>query len=374
VSGNCAVSPEFAVAIVGSGCAGLTLGHHLTATGKGPIAIIDPSASRPDHTWGYWDDGSKDLALARTLTEATWRKWAIIGSSRKVLLEGDKFIYRAISSSRFENHLRATMPTARHLRGRVTSTTYQNFSYLLETNKGDYIRATRVFDSRTPSIPKGALLQHFVGWRIRTKKSKFDPNTAILMDFRVPQNLGIHFMYLLPFDSNNALIESTVISSQVLPVSWYNHQIKQYLSAYYSITDLNIIKRERGIIPLARLYSDDAFGIPIGMRAGALRASSGYAFSQIQKQITEMVYGDKLEVAKPGCDATEAWMDKVLLRVLRTAPKRAPELFMNIAKAIDGDSFARFMRGHGDLNGRMRIMSKLPAGLFLKAALSRGRL
>ena len=110
------------------------------------------------------------------------------------------------------------------------------------------------------------------------------------MDFRVPQNLGIHFMYLLPFDSNNALIESTVISTQVLPISWYNHQIKQYLSKYYSITDFNIIKRERGIIPLAQLYSDDAFGIPIGMRAGALRASSGYAFSQIQKQITEMVY------------------------------------------------------------------------------------
>ena len=374
MSATCAVAPEFAVAIVGSGCAGLTLGHHLTETGKGPIAIIDPSASRPDHTWGYWDDGSKDLALARTLTEATWRKWAIISSRNKVLLKGDKFLYRAISSSRFENHLRATMPTVRHLRGRVVSATCQNFNYLLETNEGDCVHATRVFDSRAPSIPKGALLQHFVGWRICTKKSKFDPNTAILMDFRVPQNSGIHFMYLLPFGSNNVLIESTVISSQVLPISWYNNQIKQYLSKMYSITDFNIIKRERGIIPLARLYSDDAFGIPIGMRAGALRASSGYAFSQIQKQITEMVYGDKLDFAKPGCDATEAWMDQVLLRVLRTTPKRAPELFMNIAKAIDGDTFARFMRGHGDLKGRMRIMSNLPAGLFLKAALSKGRL
>ena len=166
------MAPEFAVAIVGSGCAGLTLGHHLTETGKGPIAIIDPSASRPDHTWGYWDDGSKDLALARNLTEATWRKWAIIGPSSKVLLKGDKFIYRAISSSRFENHLRATMPTVRHLSGSVVSATRQNFSYLLETNEGSCIYATKVFDSRTPSIPKGALLQHFVGWRICTKKSK----------------------------------------------------------------------------------------------------------------------------------------------------------------------------------------------------------
>ena len=43
MSGNYAVAPEFAAAIVGSGCAGLTLGHHLTETGKGPIAIIDPA-------------------------------------------------------------------------------------------------------------------------------------------------------------------------------------------------------------------------------------------------------------------------------------------------------------------------------------------
>ena len=310
---NCAVAPEFAVAIVGSGCAGLTLGHHLTETGKGPIAIIDPSASRPDHTWGYWDDGSKDLALARALTEATWRKWAIIGSSSKVLLKGDKFIYRAISSSRFEESFTRHYANSKSSAWKSGLRNLPEFQLPLETNKGNYFHATRVFDSRTPSIPKGALLQHFVGWRICTTKSKFDPNTAILMDFRVPQNLGIHFMYLLPFDSNNVLIESTVISSQVLPISWYNHQIKQYLSKYYSITDFNIIKR-KGIIPLARLYSDDAFGIPIGMRAGALRASSGYAFSQIQKQITEMVYGDKLDFAKPGCDATEAWMDQVLLQ------------------------------------------------------------
>ena len=115
MSEDSAVVPEFAVAIVGSGCAGLTLGHHLTETGKGPIAIIDPSASRPDHTWGYWDDGSKDLALARNLTEATWRKWAIIGPSSKVLLKGDKFISRDFVKP-VRDHLRATMPTVRHLR------------------------------------------------------------------------------------------------------------------------------------------------------------------------------------------------------------------------------------------------------------------
>ena len=60
---------------------------------------------------------------------------------------------------------------------------------------------------------------------------------------------SIHFTYLLPFGSNNVLIDQLLYHLKFCRL-WYNHQIKQYLSNIYSITDFNIIKRERGIILL----------------------------------------------------------------------------------------------------------------------------
>ena len=360
-------APPLAAAVVGGGCAGLTLAHYLAAGEAGPLAVIDPGDPRPDHVWGYWDDGGDDLALARPLSEAAWRQWAVIDDGGKALLASDKYWYRAISSARFENHLRATLPAVRHLRGTVAAAAREAGGYRVELADGRNFHAVQVFDSRTPAAPAGALLQHFAGWRVRMDQPVFDPETAILMDFRVSQDAGIHFIYLLPFSAENALIESTVFSSQVLPASWYDDQIATYLASHYPTAGMTVASREAGVIPLARLPVDGVFGTAVGMRAGALRASSGYAFSQIQRQIADLtVRGGG---ARPGCDAIEAWMDQVLLRVLRRAPARAPEIFTRAAAALDGDAFARFMRGHGDWPGRLRLMSRLPMGLFLAAAL-----
>ena len=157
----------------------------------------------------------------------------------------------------------------------------------------------------------------------------FDPHTAILMDFRVSQEAGVHFIYLLPFSAENALVESTVFSPQVQPASWYDDQIAIYLAAHYPTAGVTISSREAGVIPLARLRPDGVFGTAVGMRADALRASSGYAFSQIQRQIADLtVRGGG---ARPGCDAVEVWMDQVLLRVCVGA--RARRRFSRAAAA-----------------------------------------
>ena len=35
----------------------------------------------------------------------------------------------------------------------------------------------------------------------------FDAETVTLMDFDVPQEQGLHFMYVLPFSANEALVD-----------------------------------------------------------------------------------------------------------------------------------------------------------------------
>ncbi|PPR11689.1 MAG: hypothetical protein CFH41_00563 [Alphaproteobacteria bacterium MarineAlpha11_Bin1] len=363
--------------IVGAGCAGLSMAYRLQTRGIRPLVVVDPGDPRPDHIWAYWDDGGEDLSLARDLTEGQWKKWEIVNENERVCLEGDYFFYRAISSERFEAHLGGSMPQVERVQTRVTSVDRSSGIYILKLESGKELQSKHVFDSRPFIVPKGAFLQHFLGWRVRTDKPTFDENIATLMDFRVSQEAGIHFIYLLPFSSTEALVESTVFSFKSLPDSWYERQIKDYLSTKYPKSSLKTVSSEKGIIPLISVRDEHSFGTPIGVRAGALRASSGYAFSQIQRQIFQILDESRIgssgfyKIPRPkvGCNKIESWMDTVLLRVLQETPESASSIFVQLASSLDGDSFARFMRGHGDWLGRLRLMKSLPLAPFWKSAL-----
>src|SRR5690606_16025772 len=81
----------------------------------------------------------------------------------------------------------------------------------IETSAGP-IEARVVFDSRpSPSEAAGhiTLLQHFEGWHVRVERPAFDPSVATLMDFAAPQDLAIHFLYVLPYSPTEALVEAT---------------------------------------------------------------------------------------------------------------------------------------------------------------------
>ena len=364
--------PLFA-AIVGGGCAGLTAAVRLERMALKGLAIFEPNNARHDHIWAFWDDGGADLEPARQLTEGKWKKWDFIGDTGAIRLEGKSFVYRAISSAAFENSLRESLKNAEYIKERVVSADQLTDCFKVSLESGRNVYAKNLFDSRSPSIRNGEFLQHFLGWRVHSETPIFDEETATLMDFRVPQDEGIHFIYLLPFNSKQALVESTVLSSHPLPDSWYEKQISAYLSSNYPGAVTNVTYKEKGIIPLVQYRQLTSLGVPIGVRAGALRASSGYAFSQIQRQIFQMFNQQHIEAvdlgaisgAKPGCDRFESWMDRVFLRVLRRNPEIAPELFLKMAAAVDGDTFARFMRGYGDWRGRLSLMRNLPTGLFL---------
>ena len=42
---------SYQTAIIGAGCAGLTLGYHLIGSKSEPIVLIDGQANRKDHLW-----------------------------------------------------------------------------------------------------------------------------------------------------------------------------------------------------------------------------------------------------------------------------------------------------------------------------------
>ena len=67
--------------------------------------------------------------------------------------------------------------------------------------------------------------------------------------------------------------------------------IREYLNTVFHLDDFEIIHSESGVIPMGRVsrVHNNPFLLAIGSNAGAIRPSSGYAFSFIQKQIEQLI-------------------------------------------------------------------------------------
>ena len=192
------------------------------------------------------------------------------------------------------------------------------------------------------------------------------------MDFRVDQSQGMHFIYLLPFSATEALVESTLFSARTLDEDFYTGAIDSYLERYFGLTSFEILRRERGVIPLATLPRRDPEIPGLGGNGGAIRPSSGYAFIFIQKQVSEAVESAKRTgrlVVKSPHRQIDLWMDAVLLSVLRHWPEHAPDLFMRMARALSGDEFARFLSGEAGWGLRLKVVMAMPKWPFIRATL-----
>ena len=234
----------------------------------------------------------------------------------------------------------------------------------------DKSKNSLLFDTRPPIVPSRSVLQHFRGIEITTKEHKFDPNIAILMDFRVDQSKGMHFMYLLPYSETKALVESTIFSTTLVDEQYYLASIDKYLAKYYEVNDYSITHQENGVIPLGNLSPHDAKIPGLGANGGATRPASGYAFLFIQRQINTAIEqakrGKKLAFTNPH-KRLDLWMDSVLLTVLKQWPEQGPTMFIRMAKALNGDQFVNFLSGDAGYWTRLKVILAMPKWPFIKA-------
>ncbi|NCF49009.1 MAG: lycopene cyclase [Bacteroidetes bacterium] len=367
-------APLQQVTILGDGCAALSLaaradefpGHHFT--------IVSPKDAPPpqDHIWGFWglangtgalpSNHNKNIVAAAGMARASWPKWSIITEDDAVVMASSARPYHALQRSVWINHCRAEA----------------NAASVAFTDKPPRANDphTAIFDSRPPQVPNGMMLQHFTGVEVRVDRPVFDPGTAILMDFRVDQSEGMHFIYLLPFSAQEALVESTLFTPHILQDDFYMTAIHSYLERHYGVTAFETIRRERGVIPLGMLARRDAEIPGIGGNGGAIRPSSGYAFIFIQKQIEAALAAVHADNGRGGLafqvphKSVDLWMDAVFLTVLRNWPDRAPDLFMRMARALSGDQFARFLSGEAGWALRLKVIIAMPKWLFICAVFS----
>lgn len=218
------------------------------------------------------------------------------------------------------------------------------------------------------------LLQHFKGWLIETSKPSFDPGEATIMDFRVHQDHGTTFAYVLPFSETTALVEYTLFTKELLTKEQYDAELKNYIGKHLGIKDYTIADEEFGIIPMTNekflFRKNNAW--QIGTAGGQTKASSGYTFQFIQKQSQQIV--DCLIAGKPlndipGTAKRFRFYDNTFLHILYHNKLPGEKVFSRLFKKNKPQQVLRFLDNESSLSEELKIISSLPTGPFLKAAL-----
>ena len=348
--------PSFPVGIIGAGCAGLSLAARASELPDHDITLIAPNDDEADdHIWGFWS--MPWLQAATSLARARWTRWRIISHDLDISHESERHPYCAIHRHSWLQHCRKQASAG---------------GVRIEQELFPSMPRQQILDSRPPRVVDGMMLQHFVGFEVTAVAGSFDPTTAILMDFRCDQTRGMHFIYCLPFSDQEALIESTLFSPDLAPPDFYCAAITSYLNKTCHLPSFEISRRESGVIPLGVLARHDPRLVGIGANGGAIRPSSGYAFSFIQKQIdhavSHAVAGKPLAVSIPH-SAFELWMDRIFLAVLRRHPELAPNIFTAMAAALTGDEFAYFLSGEAGVKIWAKVIMAMPKKPFLSGFL-----
>lgn len=373
------------LAILGGGCAGLSLAARAAELPDMAMTVIDhpDHQTRRDHNWGCWSIQSleitgleiKGLEVAASIARKTWSRWAIITNTDRHIQTAQHHPYMAIESKAWLNHCRilARQQGVIFTAAKVTDIMPHKTAIELVAEP-ELPVFDQIADSRTPDLPKGIMLQHFRGVEIKTEHDVFDPECAVLMDFRCDQSRGIHFIYVLPYAKNRALVESTMFSPELAPDNFYDKAISDYCDHVLKTGKTMVLRREEGVIPMGFLAPRDDKVDAIGGNGGAIRPSSGYAFVFIQRQIetalaSHKTYG-KLRF-KPPHKRLDLWMDAIFLAVIKKHPEYAPRLFVAIAKALTGDEMALFMSGLASHRLRLKIIMAMPKWPFIRAMFSR---
>ncbi len=219
------------------------------------------------------------------------------------------------------------------------------------------------------------LKQHFLGWLIETEDACFDPGKARFMDFRVSQQEGTTFMYLMPVSTTKALVEYTLFTEEQLQTQDYESALAKYLSKHFPGIKYRIEHREFGIIPMTNKLFPFQNGrvVNMGVAGGQAKGSTGYAFKFIQKRarlITESLKKNqqiKLEITWK--ERKFRFYDSVLLRVLCNHKMKGDVLFTEIFRKNPPGRILRFLDNETSLWEDLLVMRTVPTLIFLKAAL-----
>ncbi|MCB9080276.1 MAG: lycopene cyclase [Lewinellaceae bacterium] len=371
---------HFDYIIIGGGCAGLSLAYRITneaALKQCRVLIIEPeSKTRNDRTWCFW---GTDAGLFSPVVRHRWTNITIAGSEFSRTADIEPYHYFFIRGIDFYQHIQAFLaanPRIEILRAPADRWDANDTQAMVWAN-GETFTANYVFTS-APTGSAGQVLaplhQYFKGWFIETESPVFTADTATLMDFNVAQpDLGLHFMYVLPFSSTRALVEFTTFSSQLLPDETFNQALEKYITDNLQVDQYRITDTEQGAIPMGLPAKSAVAGtsriIPIGGQGGAIKPTTGYAFWRIQEQtqqITAQLAQNRWPSGEIGHPRRFAWYDQLLLDILVKEGQPA-RIFKRLFQHNPYPRILKFLDEGTTPWEEVKIFAQLPLWPFLRA-------
>ncbi len=401
ISNNYLSSYDYIIA--GAGAAGLSLLHYLMDApnlASKSILLIDRSFNKTnDRTWCFWN---KEASAFEDLVHHSWPTISIHAEGFNKELPTAPFSYKMIQGIDFYNAILSKAKSKSNIHFREATILGIEVFDAANKNKGASVRweggaaiGNYVFssllpfqmnqlataaaysnslDSSTDSKNKFPFLwQHFKGRVVQFDTPVFNKSIAKLMDFNVPQQGATAFMYQLPLNEKEALVEYTIFSANVLEISEYDKVLDTYLASEFSGMKYSITHEEIGAIPMTQiaLASTVAPIYTIGALGAAIKASTGYAFQFIQAQckniVTQLEKG--LPIQTKVHNTRHQFYDAVLLDILFHHKMEGAEIFKRIFAKNEAATVFKFLSNTTTLWEDIQIMRSLPTSIFLPAAI-----
>ena len=370
------MSQTFDIAILGGGCAGLSLARELANLSYSKrVIIIEPrTVYEHDRTWCFWAEARHSLS---ELVSKKWSHWRFSSQNHKVVHTGIGSSYQQIRSSDFYQACLEIISTRRNIELRqglyAKTVSISDDQVSIETDKGLFT-ADLIIDTRPRQAHDDAamLWQVFSGAEVETEAPCFEPFTAGLMENMKSEPRGLKFTYVLPATTNQALIQTTRFSPTKMPPTQLDDEFQADLDGLVQCP-VTVKRWERGCLPMGQISRRANFSsrvIPAGQAAGVLRPSSGYGFLRIQAwaraSASELVK-DRPPLAKPFGSRLERTMDATFLAAMLQSPHSAADWFIGLAKCLNGDEFGQFMSDSPTLKSWLKVACALPKTEFVHA-------
>ncbi|HEX5153642.1 MAG TPA: lycopene cyclase family protein [Parafilimonas sp.] len=373
--------------ITGAGCAGLSLLRRMMAhpffSNKKILVIDKEQKNNNDRTWCFWE---QQPGLFEELVYHRWQQIDFYSDHFSARYDLAPYQYKMIRSIDLYS---SVSDKARRfsnisiLQDDVQSVMNNENNVTVKTN-GKELLADHVFNSiifndwREQALQQKniyVLLQHFKGWMIETDKDVFDERRATFMDFRISQDKGTAFVYVLPVAKNKALVEYTLFSENIPEQHEYDAALEDYIHSVLSIKKYTIAHAESGIIPMTNYSFPKGDGrlINIGTAGGQTKASSGYTFRFIQKHserlINALVHGKDPLHMQSVFDKRFHLYDSILLNVLQNKKMGGDKIFAQLFKKNSPQTILKFLDNETNFMEELKVMNSVSLSAFLPATI-----